>query len=268
MNAATPGQAACAAFWEAVRGDLARTGDAWDWALGQGVTEGWELAAQAGHAAIAARQPQPSGKRDPPSCPCCVFGSDDCWCRTDCGAERCQARDPDAAQQPQPAPGGLREALAEQVATWRDHAADMATGTRDEMTEGYAAGECAKELAAILDEHPAAEPQPAPKVTSETAARAAYHVMWTASGVDVRWEDLDPQDRHVWARIALAAIDAWGARPQPAPELAATQAALARVLAWFPTSGTRNAAAATRAQLARAYADGGLDVPEELQRFL
>jgi len=65
------------------------------------------------------------------------------------------AREPDAA-------GGLREALAAKVSGWRDHAADMATGTRDEMTEGHAVGECAKELAAILDEHPG--PQPAPEL--------------------------------------------------------------------------------------------------------
>lgn len=70
----------------------------------------------------------------------------------------------------------------------------------------------------------AAAPAPAGEVTSETVARAAYHVMWAASGVDVRWEDLDPQDRRVWARIALAAIDAWSGQPQAAPELAAAMA--------------------------------------------
>jgi hypothetical protein len=36
-----------------------------------------------------------AGKRDPLACPCCVFGGDDCWCRADCGVERCQARDID-----------------------------------------------------------------------------------------------------------------------------------------------------------------------------
>ena len=41
------GQQACDAFWEAVRGDLARTGDGWDWALGPGVTKGWEAAGRA-----------------------------------------------------------------------------------------------------------------------------------------------------------------------------------------------------------------------------
>jgi hypothetical protein len=64
-----------------------------------------------------------------------------------------------AAQEPHAA-DGLREALAAKLSGWRDHAVDMAGGTRDEMTEGYAVGECAKELAEILDEHP--EPQPAP----------------------------------------------------------------------------------------------------------
>lgn len=49
---------------------------------------------------------------------------------------------------------------------------------------------------------------------------------------------------------------------------AQAQAALARVLSWFPVAGTRNEASATRAQLASAYQDGGLDVPEELRRFL
>jgi hypothetical protein len=49
-------------------------------------------------AAIAAREPDaPGDKRDPLACPCCVFGTDDCWCRTDCGVERCQAREPGAA---------------------------------------------------------------------------------------------------------------------------------------------------------------------------
>jgi hypothetical protein len=43
-------------------------------------------------------QPAPArGKRDPLACPCCVFGGDDCWCRTDCGAERCQAGEPQPA---------------------------------------------------------------------------------------------------------------------------------------------------------------------------
>lgn len=50
---------------------------------------------------------------------------------------------------------------------------------------------------------------------------------------------------------------------------AAAQAALARVLSWFADSaGTYRYARATRAQLAHAYQDGGLDVPEELRRFL
>jgi hypothetical protein len=54
----------------------------------------------------------------------------------------------------------------------------------------------------------------------------------------------------------------------PAPELAAAMAVLRRVLEWFPTGGTRNEASATRAQLASAYLDGGLNVPEELRKFL
>lgn len=49
---------------------------------------------------------------------------------------------------------------------------------------------------------------------------------------------------------------------------AAAQAALARVLSWFTGTGTHWDAMATRAQLAHAYHDGGLDVPEELRRFL
>jgi hypothetical protein len=56
--------------------------------------------------------------------------------------------------------------------------------------------------------------------------------------------------------------------PKPAPELAAAMAVLRRVLEWFPTGGTRNEASATRAQLAAAYLDGGLNVPEELRKFL
>jgi len=51
-------------------------------------------------------------------------------------------------------------------------------------------------------------------------------------------------------------------------ETAQAEAALARVLSWFAPHGTREAANVTRAQLARAYADGGLQVPEEMRRFL
>jgi len=51
-------------------------------------------------------------------------------------------------------------------------------------------------------------------------------------------------------------------------DVTAARAALARVLSWFADGGTRRDAMATRAQLARAYADGGLTVPEELRRFL
>jgi uncharacterized membrane protein len=79
-----------------------------------------------------------------------------------------------------------------------------------------------------------------------------------------------------WGDLADAFAAGWEAADavvaQPAPELAAAfpaaKAALARVLSWFPVTGTRNEATATRAQLAHAYQDGGLDVPEELRRFL
>jgi len=33
----------------------------------------------------------PGPRRTPLNCPCCVFGTDDCWCSEPCGAERCQA---------------------------------------------------------------------------------------------------------------------------------------------------------------------------------
>lgn len=56
--------------------------------------------------------------------------------------------------------------------------------------------------------------------------------------------------------------------PAAAPELAAAQAALARVLSWFRANGAYRKAEVTRAQLAHAYQDGGLEVPEELRRFL
>lgn len=61
--------------------------------------------------------------------------------------------------------------------------------------------------------------------------------------------------------------------PAPAPaaapgEFPAAQAALARVLSWFRANGAYRKAEVTRAQLAHAYQDGGLEVPEELRRFL
>jgi uncharacterized coiled-coil protein SlyX len=46
---------------------------------------------------------------------------------------------------------------------------------------------------------------------------------------------------------------------------------LGRVLSWFkeePVVSSFRYASATRAQLASAYQDGGLDVPDELRRFL
>lgn len=70
-------------------------------------------------AAFAAQEPKAApayGKRDPLSCPCCVFGDDDCWCRADCGVERCQAREVDDAE-PQPEPP-LHQ-LSGLIAGWR-----------------------------------------------------------------------------------------------------------------------------------------------------
>lgn len=101
--AVTPGQAAYEARRDAFYEFLASQGyDAED--HGNFDQDEMELAFETGwqsRQAAIARQPQPApgGKRDPLSCPCCVFRGDDCWCRTDCGAERCQARDPE------PAPG-------------------------------------------------------------------------------------------------------------------------------------------------------------------
>jgi hypothetical protein len=105
-------------------------------------------------------------------------------------------------------------------------------------------------------------------VTAATPGQALYEAIRDAFPGDDYWpwDSLDADTQARYGQVAAR-------EPQPAPELAevintAAQAALARVLSWFAADGTRRDASATRAQLARAYADGGLTVPEELRRFL
>lgn len=180
---------------------------------------------------------------------------------------------------PQPAPG-LRAALEATLSDWRDDAVYRPTDTRDEITEHYAVTACADTLAAALAGHPDSVPQPAPELAGCECGHAQTGHAFSDDVCAVpecpcpgyrRTPQAAPE--LTLGELELSELTAFRHLAQPAPELAevintAAQAALARVLSWFAADGTRRGASATRAQLARAYADGGLTVPEELRRFL